>query len=57
MTTEHPDVHLPTVSALSLLLGAVPLMPWMVTDIAALGQPAASALIAWLSLVPTALAY
>ncbi|MFI6935428.1 DMT family transporter [Streptomyces sp. NPDC050287] len=57
LTTDHPYVHLPAVSALSLLLGAVPLMPWMVTDTAALTQPAALYLIAWLGLVTTALAY
>ncbi|MEN2416575.1 EamA family transporter [Streptomyces rimosus] len=57
MTTDHPDVHLPTVSALSLLLGAVPLMPWMATDTAALAQPATLGLIAWLGLATTALAY
>ncbi len=57
LTTDHPHVHLPAVSALSLLLGAVPLMPWMVTDTAALTQPAALYLIAWLGLVTTALAY
>lgn len=57
LTTDHPDAPLPGVSALSLLLGAVPLTPWMVTDSAALGQPAALGLIAWLGLATTALAY
>ncbi|MFF7650354.1 DMT family transporter [Streptomyces sp. NPDC007983] len=57
LTTDHPHVHLPAVSALSLLLGAVPLVPWMATDTAALAQPATLYLIAWLGLVTTALAY
>lgn len=57
LTTDHPHVHLPAVSALSLLLGAVPLTPWMVTETAALAQPAALYLIAWLGVVTTALAY
>lgn len=37
LATGHPHAHLPTVSALSLLLGAVPLVPWMVTDARATG--------------------
>jgi DME family drug/metabolite transporter len=28
LATDHPGVHLPTVSALALLLGSVPLLPW-----------------------------
>ncbi|MFH8805104.1 DMT family transporter [Streptomyces sp. NPDC017936] len=57
LATDHPDVHLPMVSALSLLLGAVPLVPWMAADTAALGQPATLSLIAWLGLATTALPY
>ncbi|MBG7697671.1 EamA family transporter [Streptomyces sp. MC1] len=57
LTTDHPDVHLPSVSALSLLLGAVPLVPWMAAGSAALGQPATLGLIAWLGLATTALPY
>ncbi|MEV5173872.1 EamA family transporter [Streptomyces flaveolus] len=57
LATDHPDVHLPTVSALSLLLGAVPLVPWMAAGSAALGQPATLGLIAWLGLATTALPY
>ncbi|MGW5852645.1 DMT family transporter [Streptomyces sp. NPDC055254] len=57
LATDHPNVHLPTVSALALLLGAIPLVPWVVTDTHALGQPAALGLIAWLGLAATALPY
>ncbi|MFD7710230.1 DMT family transporter [Streptomyces sp. NPDC059785] len=57
LATDHPEVHLPTVSALSLLLGAVPLLPWTATDSAALGQPATLGLVAWLGLATTALPY
>jgi DME family drug/metabolite transporter len=57
LTNDHPGVPLPAVSALALLLGAVPLMPWMVIDSAALGQPTGLALIAWLGLASTTLAY
>ncbi|GGJ28264.1 transporter [Streptomyces brasiliensis] len=57
LATDHLGIPLPTVSAFSLLLGAVPLVPWMVTDSAALGQPAGLGLIAWLGLATTALAY
>ncbi|MFH9426346.1 DMT family transporter [Streptomyces sp. NPDC017529] len=57
LATDHPHAHLPTVSALSLLLGAVPLVPWMVTDARALGDPAALGLVSWLGLAATALPY
>ncbi|WP_406171957.1 DMT family transporter [Streptomyces canus] len=57
LATDHPGVHLPTVSALSLLLGAVRLVPWMAADTATLGQPATLGLIAWLGPATTALAY
>ncbi|MGW0087135.1 DMT family transporter [Streptomyces sp. NPDC003393] len=57
LTTDRPDLPLPAVSALSLLLGALPLVPWMATDSAALGQSAALGLIAWLGVATTAVAY
>jgi DME family drug/metabolite transporter len=57
LATDHPGIHLPTVSALALLLGSVPLLPWMAGSVAALAQPAALGLIAWLGLAATALAY
>ncbi|WP_405552233.1 hypothetical protein OHV08_00845 [Streptomyces canus] len=57
LATDHPGVHLPTVSALSLLLGAVRLVPWMAADTATLGQPATLGLIARLGPATTALAY
>ena len=57
LATDHPGVHLPTVSALALLLGAVPLLPWTAGSVAALAQPAALGLVAWLGLAATALAY
>ncbi|MFE7171286.1 DMT family transporter [Streptomyces sp. NPDC057616] len=57
LATQHPAVHLPAVSALSLLLGALPLMPWMGADLIALEQPSTLGLIAWLGLATTALAY
>ncbi|MEV0278647.1 EamA family transporter [Streptomyces sp. NPDC050610] len=57
LAADHPGVHLPTVSALALLLGAVPLVPWVVTDAGSLGEPAALGLIAWLGVAATALPY
>lgn len=57
LATDHPGIHLPTVSALALLLGAVPLLPWTAGSVAALAQPAALGLVAWLGLAATALAY
>ncbi|MFJ3944035.1 DMT family transporter [Streptomyces griseoaurantiacus] len=57
LATDHPGVHLPTVSALALLLGSVPLLPWMAGSVTALARPAALGLVAWLGLAATALAY
>ncbi|WP_208606392.1 EamA family transporter, partial [Streptomyces silaceus] len=57
LAADYPGVHLPAVSALALLLGALPLVPWMVTGIHLLGQPVALGLIAWLGLAATALPY
>jgi DME family drug/metabolite transporter len=48
---------LPLLSSLSLVLGALPLMPWMFADSTALGDGASLALIAWLGVVTTAAAY
>lgn len=57
LAVDHPGVHLPAVSALALLLGAVPLAPWIATSAPALGRPAALGLVAWLGLATTAVAY
>lgn len=57
LTSDHPELPLPAVSALSLLLGAIPLVPWVVTDTGALGHGAALALIVWLGVATTAVAY
>ena len=45
LATDHPGVHLPTVSALALLLGSVPLLPWMAGSVTALARPAALGLV------------
>ncbi|WP_320781399.1 DMT family transporter [Streptomyces sp. CRN 30] len=57
LADTHPGVHLPTVSALTLLVGSVPLLPWTAGDTAPLGDGATAALIAWLVVATTALAY
>ncbi|MEK8174336.1 EamA family transporter [Streptomyces sp. M19] len=48
---------LPTLSALSLLAGALPLLPWMVTDSVPLRDGSTLALVGWLGLATTAIAY
>ncbi len=55
-STDH-TADLPTLSALSLLLGSLPLLPWMITDSTPLHDGATLALIAWLGLATTAAAY
>lgn len=57
LAVDHPGVHLPAVSALALLLGAVPLAPWIATSAPSLGRPDALGLVAWLGLGTTAVAY
>ncbi|MEU4896396.1 EamA family transporter [Streptomyces sp. NPDC044780] len=52
-----PATHLPTLSALSLLVGSLPLLPWLVEDAAPLRDEATLALIAWLGIATTAAAY
>lgn len=47
----------PALSALSLLLGSLPLLPWMIADSAPLRDDATLSLIAWLGLATTAAAY
>jgi DME family drug/metabolite transporter len=57
VTVAEPDVDLPTLSALSLLTGALVLLPWMIGDAGALGRGSTLALIAWLGTATTALPY
>lgn len=52
-----PAAHLPALSALSLLVGSLPLTPWMIGGAGPLGGGATLALIAWLGVVTTAVAY
>jgi DME family drug/metabolite transporter len=52
-----PSVHPPTVSAVALTIGALPLLPWMLTDLPGLGHASSAGLLLWLGLVATALAY
>ncbi|MEV7425748.1 EamA family transporter [Streptomyces sp. NPDC091212] len=49
--------QLPGLSALSLLAGAVPLAPWMISSTAPVRQGATFALTIWLGVATTALAY
>lgn len=49
--------QLPGLSALSLLLGALPLMPWVINSTASVHEGATLSLIAWLGVATTALAY
>ncbi|CAL9332182.1 putative inner membrane transporter YicL [Streptomyces sp. enrichment culture] len=53
----HPGAHLPALSALTLLVGSVPLLPWMLQDTAPLRDGGTLALIAWLGVATTAVAY
>jgi drug/metabolite transporter, DME family len=57
LAAEGRAADLPTLSALSLLLGSLPLLPWMITDSTPLRDGATLALIAWLGLATTAAAY
>ncbi|MFF3501583.1 DMT family transporter [Streptomyces sp. NPDC003247] len=52
-----PSAHLPALSALSLLVGSLPLLPWMIKDAAPVGDATTLALIGWLGIVTTAAAY
>jgi DME family drug/metabolite transporter len=52
-----PPAQLPGLSALSLLAGAVPLTPWMINSAVPPQQGATLALIVWLGVATTALAY
>ncbi|MGP2439339.1 DMT family transporter [Streptomyces sp. JW3] len=53
----HPAAHLPTLSALTLLVGSVPLLPWMLGDLAPVRDGGTLALIGWLGVATTAVAY
>ncbi|MFJ4828861.1 DMT family transporter [Streptomyces sp. NPDC088747] len=57
LADDDPTLHLPTVSALSLTVGAMVLLPWVITDSASLLDVRSLGLIAWLGLATTALAY
>ncbi|MCA1223726.1 DMT family transporter, partial [Streptomyces sp. 8L] len=52
-----PAVHPPTVSAVALTVGALPLLPWMAADLPGLGHASSAGLLLWLGVVATALAY
>lgn len=52
-----PATQLPALSALSLLAGAVPLVPWMADSVAPLRQGGTVVLILWLGVTTTGLAY
>ncbi|MFC8662264.1 DMT family transporter [Streptomyces sp. NPDC057199] len=57
LAADNPALPLPAVSALSLTVGAVVLLPWIITDNADLLGFRTLGLIAWLGLAATALAY
>jgi DME family drug/metabolite transporter len=57
LAAADPAADLPSLSALSLVVGSLPLLPWMITDGAPLRDGTVLALIAWLGLVTTAAAY
>ncbi|MEV8313343.1 EamA family transporter [Streptomyces sp. NPDC059900] len=52
-----PAAQLPALAALSLLAGALPLAPWMLTGTTPVRQGSTLTLIVWLGVVTTALAY
>ncbi|MCL2732108.1 MAG: DMT family transporter [Actinomycetia bacterium] len=57
LTATAPASDLPAFSALTLLVGSLPLLPWMVTNGPPLRDGGTLALIAWLGLATTAAAY
>jgi len=57
LTATSPVAGLPAFSALTLLIGSLPLLPWMVTDGAPLRDGRTVALIGWLGLATTAAGY
>ncbi|NSC19890.1 DMT family transporter [Streptomyces albus subsp. chlorinus] len=57
LATTTTNAHLPALSALSLLVGSLPLLPWMINGAAAMRDGATLGLIAWLGVVTTAAAY
>jgi DME family drug/metabolite transporter len=54
---ENPDVDAPTAAAISLVAGALILLPWIATDTAGLPDVRSVSLIAWLGVVTSAAAY
>ncbi|SEG80874.1 drug/metabolite transporter, DME family [Actinacidiphila yanglinensis] len=57
LAAAAPADRLPALSALSLLAGSLPLLPSVVTDAAAVRHGTTLALIAWLGVATTAVAY
>ncbi|MFE7427547.1 DMT family transporter [Streptomyces sp. NPDC057545] len=57
LAATNRTADLPTLSALTLLLGSLPLLPWMISDTTPLHDGPTLALIAWLGLATTAAAY
>jgi DME family drug/metabolite transporter len=57
LAAENPAVHPPTAAAVSLVAGALVLLPWMATDAAGLSDARSVSLIAWLGVATTAAAY
>ncbi|MEU7764686.1 EamA family transporter [Nocardia sp. NPDC049190] len=57
LAADNPTMHLPTLSAVSLTVGAVILLPWMLAETAGLSDTRTLGLIAWLSLATTVAAY
>lgn len=57
LAAASPAADLPAFSALSLLLGSLALLPWMINDSAPLRDGTTLCLIAWLGLATTAVAY
>ncbi|WP_158894647.1 DMT family transporter [Amycolatopsis anabasis] len=57
LAANNPHVHPPTVASVSLIIGAVPLTPWMILDNEGLFGDRTLGLIAWLALATTAAAY
>ena len=57
VATADRAADMPAFSALALLLGSLPLLPWMIADAAPLRDGRTLGLIAWLVLATTAAAY
>ncbi|MFI5477174.1 DMT family transporter [Streptomyces cacaoi] len=57
LAAAAPAAHLPAFSALSLLVGSLTLLPWMIKDAAPVNDTTTLALIGWLGIGATAAAY